>query len=227
MKNISTSFLKLIMASTALFATTSSFACSPDPFIGAVCFTANSYCPKPDYVEAKGQEMEISSHPALYSLIGTLYGGDGVNTFLLPDLRGRTPVNVGTSPGNTPRTWGEKFGNETTAIHTAQLPTHAHSVDEQATRIEFTGSGQIAVSNGKSSTSGANFTASGPKIFTSNEPDGKRYVEVSVPSASGNFSGHTDDAVQGVGQPFNVSQPSLVLKACIAVNEKGTYPSRN
>lgn len=75
-----------------------------------------------------GQELNISNYQQLYSLIGTRFGGNGVSTFKLPDLRGRTPIGQGPGPSLTPRTLGQTGGAPTVAINAGQLPAHTHSV---------------------------------------------------------------------------------------------------
>jgi microcystin-dependent protein len=73
-----------------------------------------------------GQLLAISQNEALFSLLGTIYGGDGRTTFGLPDLRGRLPVHKGSGPGLTPRSLGQKFGTETNTLTVANLPGHSH-----------------------------------------------------------------------------------------------------
>lgn len=75
-----------------------------------------------------GQLLPISSNTALFSLLGTTYGGDGRTTFALPDLRGRSPIHVGNGPGLSNVSWGERGGSETTTLTAANLPAHTHAV---------------------------------------------------------------------------------------------------
>lgn len=78
----------------------------PDPFVGELGVFATTFCPR-GWVEADGQLLEIEEYKALYSLLGTVYGGDGTTTFALPDLRGRTPVHQGKGRGLKERKLGE------------------------------------------------------------------------------------------------------------------------
>lgn len=80
-----------------------------------------------------GQILPISSNSALFSLLGTTYGGDGRTTFALPDLRGRVPIQVGNGPGLSPYQWGEKGGAETNILNVNQLPPHSHTFNLPAT----------------------------------------------------------------------------------------------
>jgi microcystin-dependent protein len=71
--------------------------------------------------------MAISSNEALFSLLGTIYGGDGRTTFGLPGMRGRIPIHAGSGPGLTPRSLGSRSGSETVTLTTAELPPHSHA----------------------------------------------------------------------------------------------------
>ena len=86
---------------------------------------AGTFAPR-NYASCDGQLVAISQNDALFSLLGTTYGGDGMTTFALPDLRGRVPVHAGVGPGLTPRTLGSRGGAETVALNTSQLPSHGH-----------------------------------------------------------------------------------------------------
>ena len=98
-----------------------------EPFIGEIRYFGYTFCPR-GWANADGQLMAISSNSALFSLLGTTYGGDGRTTFGLPDLRGRSPLHVGNGPGLTPRSLGEKSGEETVTLTTTQIPSHSHTL---------------------------------------------------------------------------------------------------
>ncbi|QDT00843.1 tail fiber protein [Adhaeretor mobilis] len=102
------------------------FAPNGVPYIGEVALFAGDFEPN-GWKFADGEILPISQHQALFSLLGTTYGGDGETTFGLPDLRGRTAMGEGTGPGLTPRSLGQKLGTETVTLTTSQLPTHSHS----------------------------------------------------------------------------------------------------
>eukprot|EP00162_Nutomonas_longa_P018276 comp25597_c0_seq1/m.61616 comp25597_c0_seq1/g.61616 ORF comp25597_c0_seq1/g.61616 comp25597_c0_seq1/m.61616 type:complete len:186 (-) comp25597_c0_seq1:465-1022(-) len=101
-----------------------------DCFLGEVRMFAGNYNPE-DWILCNGQSLAVSQYQALFSLMGTAYGGDGVNTFNAPDLRGRVPVGQGTntttSPPLTPRTIGQKGGEEVHTVTVAEMPAHSHS----------------------------------------------------------------------------------------------------
>jgi microcystin-dependent protein len=98
-----------------------------DPFLGEIMMFGGSFPPR-GWAFCEGQLLQISSNSALFSILGTTYGGDGRTTFGLPDFRGRFPMHHGAGPGLTSHSHGQKGGNET---HT-QFPTHSHSVSVPA-----------------------------------------------------------------------------------------------
>jgi microcystin-dependent protein len=83
-----------------------------DTFLGEIMLFAGNFAPK-GYALCNGQLLPINQNQALFSLLGTTYGGDGKTTFALPDLRGRVPMSAGSGPGLTPRSLGENYGSET------------------------------------------------------------------------------------------------------------------
>ena len=98
-----------------------------DPFLGGMTYFAGNFAPR-GWALAEGQLLSISSNSALFSLLGTTYGGDGRTDFALPDLRGRTAIGEGTGPGLTHRNLGQKLGAETVALSVNELPSHSHSL---------------------------------------------------------------------------------------------------
>lgn len=91
-----------------------------EPLVGQIILFAGGYAPR-GWAFCNGQLLPIAQHKALFSLIGTIYGGDGITNFALPDLRGRVPVHVGAGNGLTPRELGQAFGSETLAEQTTQV----------------------------------------------------------------------------------------------------------
>ena len=102
-----------------------------DCFIGEIRMFAGNYNPE-DWIICNGQSMSVQQNQALFSLIGVTYGGDGVNTFNVPDLRGRLPVGQGTNtttnPPLTARTLGQSGGEEAHTLTYAEMPAHTHPV---------------------------------------------------------------------------------------------------
>lgn len=173
-----------------------------EAFIGEVRIFpyGGSWCPR-NWARMDGSLLPISQNTALFSLLGTTYGGDGRSTFALPDLRGRVPMHNGNGPGLTQRQQGQMFGMEESQLIEPNLPPHSHSMN--------------ASSGGPSSNSpsGAAFATypSTPAYNTGGATD--------TPMESGTI-GDT-----GAGVPFNNIQPVTVLNYCIAT--QGLYPSRN
>jgi microcystin-dependent protein len=101
---------------------------SQDPLIGEIRMFAGNFAPR-GWAFCDGQLLPINQNQALFSLLGTIYGGDGITTFGLPDLRGRFAMHAGNGPGLTPRSQGLKSGSEGHTLSAAQLPAHRHVVD--------------------------------------------------------------------------------------------------
>ena len=102
-----------------------SFACGTDAYLGEICLTAASYCPK-DTLEASGAMLAVNQHPQLFSLLGCTYGGNCQTSFALPDLRGRAPVHYGQGPGLTSIPFGQNYGRELIVQRESQLAAHKH-----------------------------------------------------------------------------------------------------
>ena len=97
-----------------------------EPFIGEITAYPYNFCPR-GWLPADGRLIPIAQNTALFSLLGTVYGGDGRVTFALPDLRGRTLIGVGQGPGLTNRILGEIAGTENETLTISQIPAHNHS----------------------------------------------------------------------------------------------------
>jgi microcystin-dependent protein len=98
-----------------------------EPFIAEVMIFAGNFAPR-GYAFCNGQLLPINSNTALFSLVGTIYGGDGRTTFALPDLRGRAPIHVGNGPGLSNKSLGQKGGQENISLNTNQMPNHTHTI---------------------------------------------------------------------------------------------------
>lgn len=96
-------------------------------YIGEIRMFASNFAPR-GWTYCAGQIVAIASNTALFSILGTTYGGNGTTTFALPDLRGRTAVGVGQGPGLSSYSWGEVGGVETTTMSMAQMPIHTHVI---------------------------------------------------------------------------------------------------
>lgn len=98
-----------------------------EPFVGEVRMFAGNFAPR-GWAFCDGQLLAVSQNDALFSLLGTIYGGDGRTTFGLPDMRGRLALHAGSGPGLSPRRLGAKGGSENETLTVNQLPSHSHSV---------------------------------------------------------------------------------------------------
>jgi microcystin-dependent protein len=96
-----------------------------DPFIGQIIMFAGNFAPR-GWAFCDGQLLPIAQNSALFSILGTTYGGDGRSTFALPDLRGRVPLHPGRGPGLSEVRLGDKGGAESVTLTEAQLPSHSH-----------------------------------------------------------------------------------------------------
>jgi len=125
-KVLSLSTLSAALLVTAFVATPQkALACATDPYLGSVCVTAASYCPR-GYEVAAGQINAISENQALFSLLGNRFGGDARSTYGYPDLRGRAPIGTGRGPGLTDFDLGKMVGQETKTLTISQMPSHTH-----------------------------------------------------------------------------------------------------
>ena len=162
---------------------------SADPFIGEIMMTGFNYAP-PGWVLANGQLLQIAQYSALFSLVGTTYGGDGEQTFGIPDLRGRTIVGVGSGPGLSEQSWGEKDGVENASLSVAQLPSHRHTVDSHTFMGSVVGSIDSKGSDGfESGTLGDQWTTN------SSTANGRIQVTGSEGTAGGSFALLMDTSV--------------------------------
>jgi microcystin-dependent protein len=162
---------------------------------------AGSFAPR-GWAFCDGQLLAVSQNDALFSLLGTIYGGDGRTTFGLPDLRGRVPIHMGTGPGLSPRQIGAKSGSEKETITADQLPSHSHRLS--------------------ASTQPANDTIPTGK-FTA-EPAVQLYYDPGLTPPSVNMASQAIGSVGGSQSHTNVA-PFLCIHFIIALS--GIYPSRN
>jgi microcystin-dependent protein len=171
-----------------------------DFFLGEIKLLPYNWAPK-YWTLCAGQLLPINTNQALFSLLGTTYGGDGINTFALPDLRGRVPVHPNVNAG-LPQ--GSKAGQETVTLTTANLPAHNHTV-------------AVSTTAGNNTALNGNFIASANTAGTA----------VNIYGAATSLQPLDPASVSNTGgnQPHENCQPSLVMNYCIAT--QGIYPSRN
>lgn len=166
------------------------------PFLGEIRAFSFNFPPK-GWAACNGQLLPINQNQALFSLLGTTYGGNGINTFALPNLQSRTPTHPG---GPDVFVQGQFIGAETITLTTAQIPGHSHQALASAAATGLTASPTNAV-----------WAAPDDASWSSATPD-----TAMAPGAIGQAGG---------GQPHENRSPYLVLNVCIALS--GIFPSRN
>ncbi|WPR72943.1 tail fiber protein [Flavobacterium sp. NG2] len=182
-----------------------------DELIGTIKFFAGTFVPK-GFMECNGALLSIASNTTLYSILGTTYGGDGRQTFALPDLRSRVAIGMGQGQGLSDYNLGQKEGDEFNILTLNNLPNHTHTATLNVNSANATMTTPIASSSiaAPGITSGREFT---PGLgFNSSSPS------VAMNPASIQL------AAVGGSTPVNNIQPSLALKYIICVD--GLYPSR-
>jgi microcystin-dependent protein len=186
---------------------------SQDAFLGEVKLFAGNFAPR-GWAFCDGQVMQITQNTALFSLLGSTYGGDGRTTFALPDLRGRVVVGPRRGNGLSNFIAGQQGGSQTNTLNTSQLPSHSH-----------TASGVIRASSAKATTKDptGNYFASAIQV------SGRDINEVSSYAPTKNVDMNADAinvtvGTTGSGVEFNNLQPFLAINYIICLN--GIFPSR-
>jgi microcystin-dependent protein len=172
-----------------------------EPFLGQISTFGFNFAPR-GWASCDGQLLAIAQNQSLYSLLGTIYGGDGRTSFALPELRGRTPLHQGDGAGLSNRPIGQKAGAENNRLTANQLPAHGHGVstpvsDDDATTEEANGNV---------------LATAAVNIYSTGASAGKSYQGFNTGNA-------------GASSDLNNMQPFLVINFCIAI--QGLFPSRN
>ncbi|MED1796406.1 tail fiber protein [Brevibacillus nitrificans] len=177
-----------------------------DQFVGEIRMFAGDFAPK-GWALCNGQLLSISQNTALFALLGTNYGGDGKNTFALPDLRGRAPMHQGQGDGLTNRRVGEQVGSETVTLLQSEMPAHTHL----AMAVDQTGD-----------------TNSPQGTVWAQAPKQGKFVKRDTPlynDAAGSQMSPTALSIAGSSLPHNNRQPYLGVNFIIAL--QGAYPPRD
>lgn len=191
-------------------------------YIGMVMYFGGNFAPR-YFAMCQGQQMAIQQNQALFSILGTTFGGNGVSTFALPNLGGRAALGTGQAPGvGHNYQIGETAGSENVTLTTAQMPAHVHSVQLSTTLQACSGVGagdESAVPQ------------AGMCLGSVLDGDGKSSPVLYAPVGSGtpvNLAGGTvsgNTGIAGGSQPFSIMQPYLAITALICT--QGIFPSRN
>lgn len=174
-----------------------------EPFLAGIIMFAGNFSPR-GWAFCQGQILSIAQNTALFSLLGTTFGGNGQTTFALPDLRGRTPVGTGQGPGLPNVDLGEQAGEPTHTLIITEIPQHVHTVTQ----------------GGNTTDSNPNATKSPANAYPGYSDGGPLYAPASNASLAPLTCG-----IAGGSQPHNNMQPYLGMNFIIAI--EGIYPSRN
>ncbi len=184
---------------------------STEPFIGEIKLFGFNFAPR-GYATCSGQLLSIAQNTALFSLLGTTYGGNGQSTFGLPNLNGRLAIGMGQSPGTSNYDIGQVGGVENSTLTINQMPMHGHSA------VGITVNQQVGASNDDASPVN-NFISTS----TSGMGDFFGTTGTSDVMANAKVGGVTANA--GGSQPFSLLQPYLVINYSIAT--EGIFPTRS
>lgn len=170
-----------------------------DPFVAEIRIFPFNFAPR-GWAWCDGQLLPLSQNTALFSLLGTTYGGNGTSNFALPDLQGAAPMHPGQGPGLSLHDLGETGGSETVTLLESEIPAHAHAV--------------------RAATDPADLQAPSAARSLARSAPGFAYV-AGTPNGNLAFETH---AVGGGDQPHNNLQPYLTFYFCIAL--QGVFPPR-
>lgn len=172
-----------------------------DPFLGEIIMFAGNFAPR-GWAFCDGQLLPISQYSALFSILGTTYGGDGRTTFGLPELRGRAPIHAGNGPGLSDIRLGVKGGAETHTLSILEMPSHNHL-----------GAMKVSTALVDDDTPGTNVSIGASEIFV----EATANQDLSTGSVDIGFTGGT--------RSFNIRNPFLGVNYIIAL--QGVFPSRS
>ena len=175
-----------------------------EPLIGTIIMFAGNFAPR-GWAFCHGQLLAIAQNTALFSILGTTYGGNGQTTFALPDLRGRVPMQQGQGPGLSPRSLGEQGGVETVTLLQTQMPAHNHVVNASG-------------GDGSATSPQGNFNA------TTYDPNTLNPLN-SYGNSSNTTMNTSTIGITGGSQPHSNIQPFTCINFIIAL--EGIFPSRN
>jgi microcystin-dependent protein len=175
-----------------------------EPFLGEIRIMAFNYAPS-GWTLCNGQTLPINQYTALFSLLGTTFGGDGISTFQLPNLQGNAVVGAGSGAGLSPYNVGQTGGQATHTLVLTEIPGHTHTVNAAS----------------------AAGTSTAPSAGSAFAPDGATHPTKTYSSAVAAGPAMAPTLIQngGSSQPHNNLMPYLVVNFCIAL--AGIYPSRN
>lgn len=173
-----------------------------DPFVAEIRIFPFNFAPK-GWAFCDGQILPLSQNTALFSLLGTTYGGDGKSNFALPDMQGNAPMHPGQGPGLSLHDLGETGGSDTVTLLESEIPSHSHTLMCLPAPANRTAPGGNSIARVQGLT--------GPYVAGSPQPALTNLSDSTIAPAGGD-------------QPHNNMQPYLTLNFCIAL--QGVYPPR-
>lgn len=171
------------------------------PFLGEIIMAGFNFAPK-GFAECDGQLLSISQNTALFSLLGTTYGGNGQSNFALPDLQGRVPIHFGQGPGLSNYAEGQSAGEDSHLLVSSEIPVHNHGVST-FNSVNVNGNLKAPAGHLPAVVQGTN-----TNMYSNAASDSTNTAMVAT-----------------IGVPHNNLQPYLVMQFCIAM--QGVFPSRN
>ncbi len=191
--------MKKVLLSLLLASSLSTMKAQSEPFLGQIAFVAFNFAPQ-GWAECNGQILSISQNTALFSLLGTTYGGNGITTFALPDMRGRVPMHAGQGLGLSPRSQGEMGGAEHHTLTIPEMPVHTHQLRASSTEGDT-------------------------HLPTDAVPANTKTLDKEYSTAAPNVTMNLQAAgITGGSQAHNNMQPFVAMKCIIAL--QGIYPQR-
>jgi microcystin-dependent protein len=175
------------------------------PYLGAIFIFAGNFAPR-GFLLCQGQLLPISQYTALFSILGTTYGGNGTTNFALPDLQCRAPIGQGNGAGLSPVTLGQASGVQNVSILTSNMPQHNHLVN-------------VSTASGNQTSPANQFIASGIDSQQGN------VLGFTASATAGNTLAQGSVSLAGNGVPLGIQNPYLGINYIIAI--QGIFPSRN
>ncbi len=186
-----------------------------NPFLGQIIMFGGNFAPR-GYAFCDGQLIAIAQNSALFSIIGTIYGGDGRTTFALPDLRGRAPIHQGNGPGLTSRRIGTRTGTETNTLSLRNLPSHSHTVSADLSIAPRGGGPATSTSPINNFPADSTDFAGTPNLYSDT-------ADTTVRAGALNLSLNIN--IAGNSSPVNNMAPFQAVNFIIALT--GIFPSRS
>lgn len=196
-------------------------------YLGMVTIFGFSFNPR-GWMTCSGQQLSIAQNTALFSLLGTTYGGNGQTTFGLPDLRGRVPLGAGQGPGLQNYDLGQMSGSEANTLTIAQMPAHNHPATATSESTSTSTSALFAEGTPANAQNPAGkMLASGQSIYANEDAANNRQMSSQAVTTTTTTTTTTtvNVNVAGGSQPVNNLQPYIAMNYCICV--EGIFPSRN